>query len=230
MKISPALFIYLSTLNSLNVLKEKEFDYYIKAKHVFVVACNKPGPGCEKMKNDFEDEWDNFDYKNGKIFQSKLFELTKTSKNSDFFNSFTENTDKNIIIYVENKNEDFKKFFDPAVASQRKLRAWLRSIEAEFSDKTIDQKIADLDRIINGQKEEIAQNNTPVNTSVDTKDDIIADNIIQPKIKKNKKKRRKKSKKKKNSNKTKNQKKIKIKIKQQKKIKKTKNEENPKNL
>jgi len=54
-----------------------------------------------------------------------------------------------VITYVEHKNKNFKRVIDPATASQRKLRAWLRSIEADFADKVIDQKIKQLDDMIN---------------------------------------------------------------------------------
>lgn len=65
-----------------------------------------------------------------------------------------------MIVYIEHKNIDYKRFIDPMVSSQRTLRKWMREIESDFSEKVIDQKIEELDRVINKQKSEAAALNS----------------------------------------------------------------------
>lgn len=121
------------------------------------------GNACEKFKNDFQDEWEIFNFKFAKTFPSKIFSLTKDPSNESFFNDITDDTENSIITYIEHKNVNYKRQIDPLVSSQRTLRKWMRDIESDFAEKIIDQKIEELDRVINQQKSLIQQ---PSNASL----------------------------------------------------------------
>lgn len=188
------LIIILSifSTSTLNILKEREFDYHIKDKHIFIVTCQKEGPSCDKLKNDFEDNWNNFNFKNSKVFPSKLFEMIKNTLNKDFFSQITNESDKNLIVYVEHENQDFKKYIDPEISSNRKLKAWMSDIESEFADKVIDKKIDELDKIINQQqdnlkvidqkKENKKIENSKINDSENVKKTDSDQKVVKPEV------------------------------------------------
>ena len=81
------------------------------------MVCVKKSQICDKQVADLSEIWENFDLKNGKIFPSKLFKLTKTKQNSEFFNTFTSNQEENMYLYVERKDKDIKKFLNPLLSS-----------------------------------------------------------------------------------------------------------------
>lgn len=147
-KLFAILFLSQQIL-SLKELTAKEFDSSIQNQHVFVIACTEEGNECEKFKNDFTDEWEIFNFKFAKVFSSKLFEITKRGSDNSFFNQITNNAQTSVIVYIERQNLAFKRVIDPTISSQRTLRNWLRTIESDFAEKVIDQKIEELDKVIN---------------------------------------------------------------------------------
>ena len=82
--------VLISQIFSLTPLKEQEYDYHLKNQHLFVVACRESSEQCEKVKNDFEDIWDDFNFKNVQNFPSKLFELNRTVNNKDFYDNLVQ--------------------------------------------------------------------------------------------------------------------------------------------
>lgn len=80
------------------------------------------------------------------------------------------------MIYIEHKNMDYKQSINPSVSSQRTLRQWLRNIENKFSEKVIDKKIEELDKVIKEQKNRIASNDQKVE---EDSDDEIIDEVME---------------------------------------------------
>lgn len=89
----------------------------MKNQHIFLIACIEEGNSCEKIKNDFYDEWELFNFKNLKQFRSKIFSLTRREGNEEFFDRVTDNTLDSVIVYVEHKSQNIKRSIDPSVSS-----------------------------------------------------------------------------------------------------------------
>lgn len=63
----------IATVFALPILRESELSFHLQHRHIWTVACEERGAACERAKNDFEDLWEDFEFKNGAVFPSKLF-------------------------------------------------------------------------------------------------------------------------------------------------------------
>ena len=134
-------------------LTQEEYQTHLGKRHVFVIACVDAGAECDKVQNDFGDEWESFNDVMKSEFESNLFLLQKTADNTDFFNSLTNNSTKNVVIYVEQEETEIKQFMNPQLMSLRAMREWMNDLETLFADKKINRKIEELDKMINDLKD-----------------------------------------------------------------------------
>ena len=80
-KILYIISILIFNSISIRLINEENFNNLLQDQHLFIIACIEEGNSCEKIKNDFYDEWELFNFKNLKNFPSKIFSLVRNDEN-----------------------------------------------------------------------------------------------------------------------------------------------------